>query len=128
MATNSRWTVLLVIAVAIVLIGKAQSTLFDRARAHVTGLDGAGVRSGPPAVRLGLWGGWHNISESYGVYEENVRLKEENARLRQWQTAAVMLQSQVKLLPAVAACGAGSRALFRAGPWMNGRAKTAVPR
>ncbi len=88
-------TVLLVIAVAIVLIGKAQSTLFDRARAHVTDWMAPGLEV---VHRPFDWvsGWWHNISESYGVYEENVRLKEENARLRQWQTAAVMLQSQVK--------------------------------
>lgn len=88
-------TVLLVLAVAIVLIGKAQSTLFDRARANVTDWMAPGLEV---VHRPFDWvsGWWHNISEGYGVYEENVRLKEENARLRQWQTAAVMLQSQVK--------------------------------
>jgi len=88
-------TVLFVLAVAIVLIGKAQSTLFDRARASVTDWMAPGLQI---VHRPFDWvsGWWHNVSEGYGVYEENVRLKEENARLRQWQTAAIMLQSQVK--------------------------------
>ena len=35
-APSSRWSSSLALAVALVLIGKAQSSLFDRARAHVT--------------------------------------------------------------------------------------------
>jgi rod shape-determining protein MreC len=87
--------VLFVLAVAIVLIGKAQSTLFDRARANVTDWMAPGLEV---VHRPFDWvsGWWHNLSEGYGVYEENVRLKAENARLRQWQTAAVMLESRVK--------------------------------
>ncbi len=87
--------VLFVLAVAIVLIGKAQSTLFDRARANVTDWMAPGLEV---VHRPFDWvsGWWHNLSEGYGVYDENIRLKEENARLRQWQTAAVMLESRVK--------------------------------
>jgi rod shape-determining protein MreC len=87
--------VLFVLAVAIVLIGKAQSTLFDRARANVTDWMAPGLQvMHRPFDWVSGW--WHNLSEGYGVYEENIRLKEENARLRQWQTAAVMLESRVK--------------------------------
>jgi len=87
--------VLFVLAVAMVLIGKAQSTLFDRARARVTDWMAPGLKAvSKPADWVS--GGWNNIGEGWNVYKENVRLKEENARLRQWQTYAVTLQARVK--------------------------------
>jgi len=87
--------VLFVLAVAVVLIGKAQSTLFDRARAHVTDWLAPGLEV---VHRPFDWvsGWWANLDEAYGVYRENLRLKEENARLRQWQTAAVTLDARLK--------------------------------
>jgi rod shape-determining protein MreC len=87
--------VLFVLAVAIVLIGKAQSSLFDRARAHVTDWIAPELAW---AHRPFDWvsGWWADLGEAYSVYRENVRLKEENARLRQWQTAAVALEARVK--------------------------------
>ncbi|HVV64010.1 MAG TPA: rod shape-determining protein MreC [Rhizomicrobium sp.] len=87
--------VLFVLAVAIVLIGKAQSSLFDRARAHVTDWiapELAWVHR--PFDWVSGW--WSDLGEAYSVYRENVRLKDENARLRQWQTAAVALEARVK--------------------------------
>jgi rod shape-determining protein MreC len=47
-----------------------------------------------PVDAVSSW--WANIGEGYHVYQENVRLKEENARLKQWQTIAVMLDARVK--------------------------------
>jgi rod shape-determining protein MreC len=87
--------VLLVLAVAIVLIGKAQSSLFDRVRTRVTDwmAPGLEVVHRPFDAASGWWG---DIGEMFGVYRENIRLKEENARLRQWQTAAVMLDARLK--------------------------------
>lgn len=87
--------VLFVLAVAVVLIGKAQSSLFDRARTHVTDWLEPGLQV---AHRPFDWvsGWWASVDEAYGIYKENVRLKDENARLRQWQTAAVMLDARVK--------------------------------
>jgi rod shape-determining protein MreC len=87
--------VLFVLAVAIVLIGKAQTSLFDRARTNVTDWLAPGLQV---VHRPFDWvsGWWASVDEAYGVYKENVRLKEENARLRQWQTAAVMLDARVK--------------------------------
>ena len=77
------------LAVALILIGKAQSNLFDRARANVT--DAAqplleAVRS--PLSGLDRW--MASIGGIFSVYKENLRLKDENARLRQWQNAAIV--------------------------------------
>ncbi len=36
-----------------------------------------------------------NVTGIFSVYSENLRLKEENARLRQWQGAAILLQGRV---------------------------------
>lgn len=87
--------VLFVLAVAMVLIGKAQSTLFDRARARVTDWMAPGLKVvSKPADWVS--GGWNSVGEAWNVHKENVRLKEENARLRQWQTYAITAQARVK--------------------------------
>src|SRR5258707_6174716 len=82
-------------AIVLILIGKAQSNLFDRARANVTDFAAPAlevVRA--PLGGLDRWFG--SIGEVFNVYEENRRLKEENARLKQWRSAAVVLDSRVK--------------------------------
>ena len=87
--------VLFVLAVAILLLGKAQSPMFDRVRTRVTDWLAPSLSvMHRPFDWVSGW--WANIDEAYGVYKENVRLKDENARLRQWQTAAVMLNARVK--------------------------------
>lgn len=83
------------LAIALILIGKAQITLFDQTRATVT--DWAAplmqvVRS--PLGGLDRWMG--SIGEIFTVYRENLRLKDENARLRQWRNAAIVLDNRVK--------------------------------
>ncbi|MBV8978990.1 MAG: rod shape-determining protein MreC [Alphaproteobacteria bacterium] len=87
--------VLFVLAVALVLIGKAQSTLFDRARAHITDW------MQPELAVLHRpfdWvsSGWRNLGDIFRTHEENIQLKAENARLKQWQTYAVSLEARVK--------------------------------
>ncbi|HEY0302102.1 MAG TPA: rod shape-determining protein MreC, partial [Rhizomicrobium sp.] len=82
-------------AIALILIGKAQSNLFDRARAGVT--DWAApllqaVRA--PLAGLDRWTA--SIGGIFDVYEENLRLKDENARLRQWHNVAIVLDDRVK--------------------------------
>src|ERR1700743_691733 len=77
------------------LIGRAQSTLCDRARAHITDWMAPGLKV--VSKPFDVASGWlHNVGEGYGVYQENIRLKEENARLKQWQTVATVLQARVK--------------------------------
>src|SRR5579872_661704 len=92
---RSRGHAQLPLTIVIVLLGKAQSGLFDRARAHVADWMAPGlelVRT--PLADLDRWLG--SIGEIFNVYEQNLRLKEENARLRQWRNAAVVLDERVK--------------------------------
>ena len=91
-----RWSSSLALAVVLVLLGKAQSGLFDRARMRITDwmapvLDG-GARADRPASTAGSG----SIDEIFTVYQENLRLKDENARLRQWRNVAVVMQDRVK--------------------------------
>ena len=86
---------LLAFAVALILIGKAQSNLFDRARAGMTDMASPALQ----AVRGPLSGvnQWiASIGHFFSVYQENVRLREEVARLRQWQNTAIVLDDRVK--------------------------------
>jgi rod shape-determining protein MreC len=86
---------LFALAVALVLIGKAQSSLFNSARARVTDWIAPELAwAHRPFDLASSW--WAGLNEGYGVYQENIRLKEENARLKQWQTVAVMLDARVK--------------------------------
>src|SRR3569623_178155 len=94
--SNAQLPLVIVIALAVVLVllGKAQNGLFDRAR---TGASDAmapvleKVRA--PVVGFQRWMG--SITEIFSVYEQNLKLKEENARLRQWRNVAVVLQGRV---------------------------------
>jgi rod shape-determining protein MreC len=94
--SNAQLPLVIVIALAIVLVllGKAQSGLFDRARMHVSdwmapALSGARA----PVQAFDRWMG--SVGEIFSVYEQNLKLKDENARLRQWHNAAVVLQGRV---------------------------------
>jgi rod shape-determining protein MreC len=46
-----------------------------------------------PVAGFGRWMG--SITEIFTVYQENLKLKEENARLRQWRNVAIVLQGRV---------------------------------
>jgi len=83
------------LAIALILIGKAQSTLFDQTRASVTDWAAPALQVvRAPLVGLDRWMG--SIGEIFSVYRENLRLKDENARLRQWRNAAIVLDNRVK--------------------------------
>jgi len=47
-----------------------------------------------PISGFGHWAG--SIGEIFRVYDQNLKLKEENARLRQWRNAAIVLDERVK--------------------------------
>jgi rod shape-determining protein MreC len=82
-------------AIALILIGKAQSNLFDRARADVTDWAAPALQVvRAPVIGINHW--FSSIGEIFSVYQENLRLKEENARLRQWRNTAVVLDGRVK--------------------------------
>ena len=84
-----------VLAVVLVLLGKAQSSLFDRARAEFSDWTAPALEAvRAPLDGVSRWVG--NLGDIFVVYDENLRLKEENARLRQWQSAALMLEERIK--------------------------------
>ena len=94
--SNVQLPLILVVALAVVvvLLGKAQGTLFDKMRTHATDamaplLEKARV----PVAGFDRWMG--SITEIFSVYQENLRLKDENARLRQWRNVAIVLQGRV---------------------------------
>jgi len=94
--SNAQLPLLIVIALAVVLVllGKAQSGLFDRARAHATDLMAPLLQKvRAPIAGFDRWIG--SIGEIFSVYEQNLKLKEENARLRQWRNVAIVLQGRV---------------------------------
>ena len=83
------------LALVLVLLGKAEPALFNRARMAMT--DGvrpflAAVHE--PVVRFDRFVG--SFDELFTVYQENLRLKDENARLRQWRNVAVVMEDRVK--------------------------------
>lgn len=84
-----------VLAVVLVLLGKAQSSLFDRARASFTDWTRPALEwVSTPFDKAATW--FDGIGDVFVVYQENQRLKQENARLRQWQSAALLLDERLK--------------------------------
>jgi rod shape-determining protein MreC len=94
--SNAQLPLVIVIALAIVLVllGKAQSGLLDKARVHVTDMRAPMLEKvRAPVAGFGRWAG--SVTEIFSVYEQNLKLKEENARLRQWRNVAIVLQGRV---------------------------------
>src|SRR5271156_5170317 len=84
-----------VVAAALVILGRAQSSLFDHARAYFS--DTTAPLLGAVRGPVNSAGHWVNgLDGIFVVYQENQRLKEENARLRQWQNAALVLEQRLK--------------------------------
>jgi rod shape-determining protein MreC len=84
-----------VLAIVLVLLGRVQPTLFDRARAY------ASDRAAPlldavhaPLRATAQWLG--SLDDVFQVYQENLVLKQQNARLRQWQGVALALDQRLK--------------------------------
>jgi rod shape-determining protein MreC len=94
--SNAQLPLVIVIALAIVLVllGKAQPGLFDQARARVTDMLAPALKTARAPVH-GFDRFVGSITEIFSVYEQNLKLKEENARLRQWRNVATVLQARV---------------------------------
>jgi len=87
--------IVLALAVALVLLGRSQAGLFDRARtAIIDRMQPALVVVHAPIAQFDRWVG--SINELFTVYRENLALKDENARLKQWRNVAVVMQDRVK--------------------------------
>ena len=83
------------LALTIVFLGRVQPTLFDRGRAYVSDRTAPILETLRMPVRTTVqWTG--SLAQIFSVYQENLRLKEQNARLRQWQNAALMLEQRLK--------------------------------
>lgn len=94
--SNAQLPLVIVIALAIVLVllGKAQSGLLDKARVHVTDMLAPVLQTvRAPVAGFDRWMG--SVTEIFSVYQQNLKLKEENARLRQWRNVAIVLQGRV---------------------------------
>ncbi|HEU4549410.1 MAG TPA: rod shape-determining protein MreC [Rhizomicrobium sp.] len=94
--SNTQLPLVIVVALAVVLVllGKAQSNLFDQARVGVSDRLAPLLEVARAPVRnFDRWLG--SIGDIFSVYEENLRLKEENARLRQWHNVAIVMQNRV---------------------------------
>ena len=87
--------IVLALAVVLVLLGKAQSGLFDRARVNLT--DWMAPALEKVHVPLDVTERWlGSIGEIFTVYDQNLKLKQENARLMQWRNASIVLQDRMK--------------------------------
>ena len=87
--------IVLALAVVLVLLGKAQSGLFDRARMRITDWMAPTLESvRAPVEGFNRFIG--SMDELFVVYRENLALKDENARLKQWRNVAVVMQGRVQ--------------------------------
>jgi rod shape-determining protein MreC len=83
-----------ILAVVLVLLGKAHSSVFDRIHTFYSDSIAPGLEQ--VSAPFGGVSKWVNgIGGVFTVYSDNLKLREENARLRQWQNAAEVLQSRV---------------------------------
>jgi rod shape-determining protein MreC len=87
--------IVLALAVVLVLLGKAQSGLFDRARMRITDWMAPALESvHVPIQAFNRFVG--SMDELFVVYRENLTLKDENARLKQWRNVAVVMEGRVQ--------------------------------
>ncbi|MGH6876616.1 MAG: rod shape-determining protein MreC [Rhizomicrobium sp.] len=84
-----------VLALVVVFLGRVQPTLFDRARAYASDRAAPVLETLRMPLRItGQWVG--GVADVFHVYQENLHLREQNARLRQWQNAALTLEQRLK--------------------------------
>ena len=83
-----------VIAIIVVLLGKAEASIFDHARAKLSDwMEPVLEQVREPLSGLERW--IDGLGTFFSVYQENLRLKQENAELRRWQNVALSLERRV---------------------------------
>ena len=83
------------LAIAIALLGKAQASIFDTARAKLSDITApALLEVRAPLVALETW--IEGLGTIFSVYRENLELKRENAELRRWQEVALSLENRMR--------------------------------
>ena len=84
-----------VLALVTVLVGRAQASIFDEARAKITDW-GAPMLAAvmAPVAEAQRWAS--GLSSFFSTYEENLALREENANLRRWEDRARELEQRVQ--------------------------------
>jgi rod shape-determining protein MreC len=84
-----------ILAVILVLVGKAQSPLFNRIRAGFSDLSRPVLEAARTPFDIGArWAS--GLGNVFDVYQENLALTAQNQRLRHWQTAALLLEERIK--------------------------------
>lgn len=83
-----------VLAFVIVLLGKAEASIFDTARAKFSDWSAPALTAlQGPVVAVQRWAS--GVSTFFSVYEENLQLREENEALRRWQDVALALEQRM---------------------------------
>lgn len=83
------------LACILILLGRVQPTLFDRARAYASDRAAPLLEAVQAPVRsVEQWTG--SLADLFHVYQVNLKLKDENARLRKWQNLALSLDQRLK--------------------------------
>ena len=88
---------LVMVAFVIMLLGKVETVMVERFRAHATDLV-APVMDGLSRPLATLSAGIGEIDRLFEVHAENARLREQNARLTAWRDRAHVLASENALL------------------------------
>ncbi len=83
-----------IIAVIIVLLGKAEASIFDHARARLSDWVSP-VLEDVRAPLAGIERWIDSIGTVFSVYQENLRLRQENNELRRWQNVALSLERRM---------------------------------
>lgn len=88
------FAICMTLAIVVVLLGRAEASIFDNARAKLTDLGSPALAAVQgPIANVQFWAA--GILELFTVYGENLRLREENDNLRRWQDIAFTLEQRV---------------------------------
>src|SRR3982750_4811091 len=84
-----------VASVLLILAGKAHLLPRERIRTSLTGRAAPALRAlNVPVVAVTRW--MAGVGHFFDVYNENQRLRDDNARLLQWRNAALTLEGRLK--------------------------------